>query len=227
MEVTFPGALIWETFAPEFVGQARSVQQSISGASTVVPTFAGHWEAEIGFAVFGERNELAYQAFLAQMEGQIGTTLVPFWTRHRPYDRNGHEVKNLNDGTVGGSLYNGDSGQAFEHFGFASNPVVTMSVGAAAARATDLRVSWNNTTGIRPGQFFSIGAHLYQVQLHWEDDQGHVIRIRPGLRVAVADGATAVLDKPVCRMRLMSEGGGLVHRAERLTRTTLKFVEAW
>ena len=221
MRATFPFHLMSQAFTPRFVGASLEPQRSINGAETVVPTMGGRWEVECSFVIHGEAAQLEWQAFLAQMEGRVGTTLVPIRTRFRPNDRDGHGVPFCQIAGLAGA-------QTWEHFGFANAPVATMTlVDPAPLRATTIRVAAANTTGIRPGQFFSLGERLYRVQHHWQTDDGVTnLMIQPPLRQAF-NNAVLILDRPVCRMRFASETEGQFDQLlDRLPSVTCTFVEA-
>ena len=131
MRVTFPFHLMNQAFTPRFVGASLEPQRSINGAETVVPTMGGRWEVDCNFVIKGEAAQLEWQAFLAQMEGRVGTTLVPIHTRFRPNDRDGHGVPFCKIAGLAGA-------QTWEHFGFANAPVATMTlVDPAPLRATE------------------------------------------------------------------------------------------
>lgn len=221
MRATFPHQLLWQDVTPRFVGASLESQRSISGVETIVPTMSGHWEVDCALAIHDEAGQLAWQAFLAQMEGRIGTTLVPLRTRARPKDRNGR-------GTPVHGIADLAGAQTWEHFAFESAPVATMALAAAAPlRATTIKVAGGNTTGLRPGQFFSLGERLYRVQHHWQDADGTSnLMIQPPLRQALATAAL-VLDRPVCLMRFATEEDGKFdHLQDRMPHVTCRFVEA-
>lgn len=221
MRATFPNFLLRQEVIPRRAGLSREPQQSISGVETVTPTFGGRWEATCSFVIKGEAAQLAWQAFLAQMEGRVGTTLVPIRTRFRPRDRDGHHVYGCGPAGLADA-------QTWEHFGFDSSPVAAMTLAAPAAlRATTIKATLNNTTGLRPGQFFSIGERLYQVQHHWQDTDGTAnLMIWPPLRQAY-NQAVLILDRPVCLMRMVSESEGeFDHLLNRMPTVTVNFTEA-
>lgn len=221
MRATFPFHLLSQTFTPRFVGASLEPQRSISGAETVVPSMGGRWEVDCSFVIRGEAAQLEWQAFLAQMEGRIGTTLVPIRTRFRPKDRDGHAAPSCRTAGLADA-------QTWEHFGFENAPVATMSLAEPAPlRATTIRVTGGNTTGIRPGQYFSLGERLYRVQHHWQTQDGvSNLMIQPPLRQAFSTGAL-ILDRPVCLMRFASEDEGQFDQLlDRMPRVTCRFIEA-
>lgn len=221
MRATFPHQLLRQDVNLRQVGMSLDPQRSINGTETIVPTFGGRWGATCSFVIHGEAAQLAWQAFKVQMEGMNGTTLVPIRTRFRPRDRDGHHVYGCGPADLADA-------QTWEHFGFDSAPVATMTLAAPAAlRDTVIKVTANNTTGLRPGQFFSLGERLYAVQHHWVDSAGVTnLMIWPPLRQSF-NQAALILDRPVCLMRMASETeGDFDMLLDRLPRVTVNFVEA-
>lgn len=220
MRATFPHQLLWQDVTPRFVGASREPQQSISGADTIVPAMGGRWEATCSFVIKGEGAQLAWQAFQAQMEGRIGTTLVPIRTRFRPRDANGRAVTACTVAGLAGA-------QTFEHFGFANAPIIGARLASAAPlRATQIAVELVDSIGIRPGQFFSIGERVNQVQHHWQAGGVHYLTLRSPLRRAAAAGSRMELFAPVCLMRMVSEEEGeFDHLLDRMPRIICRFVE--
>lgn len=222
MQATFPHLALWQDVQFYIAGQSLQPEESVSGDETIVPTMRGKWMASAKFVLRGEAATLQWQAFLAQMQGRIGTTLVPCRSRYRPKDRNGLPLPFCNIGGIPGA-------QTFEHFGFQNtlaNRIVLAS--AATLRATELDLTLNDTTGLRPGQFFSIGERLHRVQHHWRPDGApNRVMIEPPLRAAVAAGTRLEIERPVCKMRMASETEGLFDQAmEIVPSTTVNFMEA-
>lgn len=199
MRALFPHAARLRQSHPRLVGMSLETAQGLSGAETVVPTLRGRWEIDCTFVVRGEAAILGWQAFVAQMEGRVGTTLVPVISQWRPRDRDGHRVPPPRARGFADA-------QIFEHFGFDVDPAVTMEVLAPAAlRATEILVAPQNTSGLRPGQLFTIGERLYRTRYTWETDAGTRVSFQPPLRAAVAMGALVVLDRTQCLMRFRDE----------------------
>lgn len=222
MRATFPFRLLNQDLTPRFVGASLEPQRAISGAETVIPTMSARWEVTASFVIRGEAAQLQWQAFLAQMEGRIGTTMVPIRTRFRPKDRNGKPAPACQTAGLGDA-------QTWEHFGFRNEPIATTTLAVSAPlRATTLKVTGGNTTGLRPGQFFSIGERLYRVQHHWQDADGTSnVMVQPPLRAAAPAGSALILDAPVCPMRMVSEDEGQFDQLlDRMPRVNCTFVEA-
>lgn len=221
MRATFPHTILHRTSEPRFIGASLDPQQSISGAETVIPVPTGRWSVTCSFVIAGEAGHLAWRTFLAQMEGTVGTTLVPIRSRFQTRTRDGRAASSCTVATLAGA-------QTHEHFGFATAPLYAFHVASAPLRAVDLSIAPAATfLPPRPGQFFTIGERLYRVQHHWETDAGHFIRVQPPLREAVPSGTGAVTNAPVCLMRLASvDDGSFEHLLDRLPVVTATFVEA-
>lgn len=222
MQATFPHLALWQTVTPYMVGQSLETTESISGAETIVPTMRGRWMATVSFALKNEASTLQWQAFLAQMQGRIGTTLVPIRSRFRPRDRDGHSTAFCDTGGI-------SAAQTWEHFGFVNTQITRAeTTSAAALRATQINVEYPNSTGLRPGQFFSIGERLHRVQAVWQPTPTTTrIMFEPPLRSAVASGTAVEIERPVCKMRMTSETEGLFdHSLDVFPVVQAQFVEA-
>lgn len=221
MQATFPHLALWQDVTFHLSGQSLDPQESISGADTVVPTLRGKWRATASFVLRGEAATLQWQAFLAQMQGRIGTTLVPARSRYRPKDRDGLPLPFCDTADI-------KDAQTFEHFGFKTTPVTRITLASAAVlRATELSLTLVNSTGLRPGQFFSIGDRLHRVQHHWQTGNGHRVMIEPPLRAAAPAGTALEITRPVCRMRMTTETEGLFDQSlNRMPGVTVNFAEA-
>ena len=226
MQVTFPHLARWQDVQFHMSGQSLEAQQSISGAETIVPVPRGRWKASISMVLRGEAAVLQWQAFLAQMQGRIGTTLVPARSRYRPNDRDGHGVGFCNVADIADA-------QTMDHFGFANPPLDMIRVNQnAALRATEIEVRYPNSTGLRPGHFFSIGERLHQVQAVYklrdtEFGPRYAVHFHPPLRAPVLAGDLVEIARPVCRMRFATEEEGLFDQSlDVLPRVQVNFVEA-
>lgn len=220
MHVTFPHQLIAQGARFALIGQTRIAQESISGASTVIASLAARWSASVTFVIRDEAGHLAFRAFMAGLEGMLGTTDVPAFARYRPLDQNGRAVTRCTVASLA-------EAQTMEHFGFENAEIEGAQLAAdAALRATDLQVTESATTGIRPGHRFSIGDRLHEVQLAWTDGARR-LRVQPPLRAAALSGAQLNLFAPICRMRRADDADpSYDDRMTRQQSITLSFVEA-
>lgn len=222
MQATFPHLALWQAAQFTLIGQSFETQEGISGAETVVPTMRGRWAASVSFALKGEATTLQWQAFLAQMQGRIGTTLVPARSKWRPRDRDNKSLSFCDTGGLQGA-------QLWEHFGFANADIDRITVTASAPlRATEIELTLDDTTGLRPGQFFSIGERLHRVQAHWQPSETrHRIMFEPPLRSEVQAGQRVEIERPVCKMRMTSETEGLFDQSlQSLPIVSVNFAEA-
>lgn len=212
MHVSFPHMLRHRTFKPEPFGRSRDTQQAINEAMTVVPALSGHWRMAASFWITSEATELAWNAFLACMEGRVGTTLFPISPRYPGRDQDGHRASRYGTASLGNDLpYEGAGSQMWDHSGFQAAAVVTAGVVEAAdLRATRIKIENRNTTGLRPGQYFSIGQRLYWAQMVWDDGGVETVQFWPPLRAAVEAGAEVVLDRPHCLMRFATDQEGIL-----------------
>ena len=208
MQATFPHLCYQQDARFWPVGMSIDPQQGINGTPTIVPTMRARWMAQVGFALKGEAAALQWRAFLLQMHGMVGTTLVPVYSRYGVKDRDGHGLPFCDTAQLADA-------QTWEGFGFENTTVTRVVVAAAAPlRATQLDLTLYNTTGLRPGQYFSIGDRLHAVRSHWQPDGStHRVAIVPPLRSAVPAGARVEIEKPVCRMRMVTETEGLFDQA--------------
>lgn len=222
IHATFPhlAGLRSARFWPE--GMALPPEQGITGADTIIPTMRGRWMAQCVFIMHSEAQVLQWQAFLAQMQGFLGTTEVPCFSWFRPRDSRGRMPPFSRSGGIAGA-------QTFEHFGLdAAPPVRIVAAEATPLRASRMQLRLRDTTGIRPGQYFSVGDRLHQVRTHsGAGDDLRTITFHPPLREAVAAGAAVEVDRPVCRMRFVTETEGLFdqHYANIAPEVTVSFVE--
>lgn len=222
MQVTFPHLFLRQAMQFWIVGQSLDPQTSISGADTIIPTMRGRWMASASFALKNEGAVLQWQAFLAQMEGMVGTTLVPACSRFRARDRDGHGLSQCDVGNIAGA-------QTWTHFGFENTDITRAAVASAAPlRATQIDLKYYDTTGLRPGQYFSIGDRLHRVQAAWKPDSStNRVMFQPPLRRAVGTNAIVEIEKPVCRMRFTTETEGVFDQSlDVLPVVTVAFQEA-
>ena len=208
MQATFPHLALFQEVRFHLAGQSLEPEESVNGTETIVPTMRGRWIGVADFAMKGEAATLQWQAFLAQMQGRIGTTLVPCRSRYRPKDRKGLDLPFVKTGGFAGA-------QTFGHFGVENTQVDRIVLASAALlRATELDLTLNDTTGLRPGQFFSIGERLHRVQLHWRPNGAtHRVMIEPPLRAAAPAGARLEIERPVCLMRMRAEDDGVIDQS--------------
>lgn len=229
MFVTFPFNLRFQTSGFHVVGASSEPQQSIGGAYSVQPRLGAHWVGSVTFLTTNEETRLALQAFVAGMEGMLGTTSVPVFQRHAPRDGQGRAAPRCAVAPLGNSaMFEGGGSQSAEFWGFENLPAVYGNLAAGAAlRAVEIAVTPTNYTGLRPGHDLTIGDRLHRVVQLRREGEADVLRITPPLRAAAAAGETVVLDAPHCLMRFASEAEGQqVYSPSPVSGITMNFVEA-
>ena len=221
MQATFPHLALWQDVTFHLSGQSLEPVESISGAQTVSPTLRGKWMAQASFVLRGEAATLQWQAFLAQMQGRIGTALVPARSRYRAKDRNGKPLPFCDVATIADS-------QTWEHWGLEGSDIPRVVLASRALlRATEIDIAMLDSTGLRPGQFFSIGDRLHRVQHHWQPSDSTRLMIEPPLRAPAEAGTVLEVARPVCRMRMTTETEGLFDQSlNRMPSVTVNFMEA-
>lgn len=188
MQADFPDLAEVLDASVYMTGQTLDPQEGINGDSIPVPTMRGRWLAKVTLFIRGEDADLQYQAFLAQMDGRIGTTLVPAAGYRRPRDRHGRLLP----------------------FAAAPQSLPRVIVAEAAPlRATSLVMDVRDSTGLRPGHFFSLGPRLHRVRTSVAAGDGEtLITFTPPLREAAAVGDRVEIDRPVCLMRFVTDSEG-------------------
>jgi len=199
VDIPFPRRVRWTSIGPPVLeGQSLQIERSINGTETIIPTLTGHWRIDVSCVMVGEDAELEWEGFLAQMQGRIGTTLVPILARYRVPLASGVPMP----------LPEVEYFESAEHWVFASEERAGASLAAdAAVRATDLSLTLTDSERPRPGHRISIAGNLHRVALAW-DDSGPKIRVQPPVRQAFSTGQRIETDRPVCRMRMASETSG-------------------
>ena len=221
MQVNWPFRLQQNLPSFKLVGQSLTPMRGLSGVSTIVPSMNAHWEAKMDVQVRGKEAQLQFEAFIACMEGYIGTTLVPVKHFHGPLDSDGLPLSQPRVGRIS------DSG-TMEHWGLEAGSVNMAQLrSSVVARATIVEVDYINTAGIRPGHFFQIGKSLCKAQNVWEEADGVRVQFQPPLREAAAAGAKLTLDSPVLNMRLSNPDSIDINGMSRTTQYySLAFEEA-
>jgi hypothetical protein len=228
---TFPFGLRVQASVFQVVGASSVPNQSVGGAFSVQPRLGAHWVSSVTVKVTNEENTLALQAFVAGMEGMLGTTLVPVHYAYGPRDL----VSRLADPRMSALGDNepreGMGSESAEFWGFDGESAISGELAEAAAlRAAEITVARTNYSEFRPGHDFSIGGRLYRAVNIWPDGINDRVRITPPLRSAAGAGELVVFDTPKCLMRFASENEGqqvYTAAAMRSVRSiTMNFVEA-
>jgi len=203
---------------------SRSGGLSITGYEQVTVSNAGRWRATITIPLRREPMVLAYRAMISQLQGRVGTILVPYFQAYRPSNINGRKLSTCPAASYDKDLYNWDlSGWGQDDFTFAT------LASAASAGATQISLNLVDGRGPRPGHYFGIGERLYLANAVWQETPTSPTQVRfwPRLRAASTAGTRVILDRPVCRMRLADDASGeATFDLARFADVTLSFVEA-
>lgn len=207
-----------------FVSREQGIERStlrggtaISGAEDIVSTDGGgRVYAEFAGGQLVDRAQvLAWRSMQAILDEGVSPIIVPFGDkRHTPY---GGEVEvPHSDGTPfsDGGLY------------FSGGPSA-VTVGAAALRATSIRLTVTALQPLIGGEWFSIehplkGWRAYRIATIAPDG---TTTFRPPLREAVGDGVAVELSNPRCLMVQDAKAGSKLDFG-RYTEAGVRFVEA-
>lgn len=209
MHATFPSLARWRSIRFWTVGNALSPQQGLTGAETIVPVPRARWMATGEAVIRGEDGFQQWQGFLAQMEGVVGTTLVPCQSMFRPRDRLARALPLLP--------------------GVADAIPRVVTVAAAPLRSREIDVEFVDTIGLLRGHHFSIGPRLHHVQdVELLSDRRATVRFIPPLRAPVEAGVALEVANPVCKMRFVAETEGVLPQSYGApnARVTVNFQEA-
>lgn len=210
---------------------SRGGGASLSGIEQVVASNAGVWAADLAFSLAGpraierEQTALALRGFLAGAQGRAGEILVPVFDAYKPRDAHARRLNGV------AAVSFSDRTRLFEGGGFAQLDATHATLALAAVAGTiDLTIAITDGWGLRPGHFLGLADRLYIVRAAWRDTANgpQKVRVAPRLRAAAVLGTPVLLDRPVCRMRLLDDGQGkdLAFDLLRFGSTTLSFVEA-
>lgn len=210
-------------------GQSSGAGFGLSGAENIAASNSAHWRAAVTFQIpHREDAHLAWEGFLAQMMGTIGTVDVPAQLKWRPRDARGRKISALPSVLTGINADLDNLGLS-DHGQFAAPEAVHVRLHAAATlRDGIIWVEYPDAIGLRAGQFFSLGGNLHQVRHAYADGDGvEAIHIRPLLRQDWDAGEPLEIARPVCRMRLADDAQGVADlHFERMQRIEVNFIEA-
>lgn len=198
LTVTFPTRFRQSRFRVYQDNQVRNVRNSISGAESVVPTFAAKWRMSGRIMVRDEDERLEWAAFVADMQGGLGVCDVPIYAEYRPKDARGRELP----------CYNTDDFDAFEHWTFYTDTSEFVELDSdVTAGQSDISLNLIDCQGLRAGHYFSIGSRLHIVTKSWAE--GSEVRCSPPLREAHVAGTAVEVANPLCRSRMIGDGNGV------------------
>ncbi|PZO78431.1 MAG: hypothetical protein DI629_12070 [Mesorhizobium amorphae] len=178
---------------PEFRNTRGSAAIS-GGARQIAASDAGRWKATLGnIRVKGSAARQAWRSLQVELEGGMGSVLIPLGGADQPFAAGGYGFLN--------PMPKDDEPFFAEDTGIAATVATP-----APRRATQLVLSVSFAGTIRHGQHFSIGERLYRIKGHPAVNGSQVtVNIWPPLREAVGATNGVVFGSPICRMRLASD----------------------
>lgn len=227
MAVSWPASLNPTDVMWQLESTSRSGGASLTGSEQIVASDAGRWKASVALNLrgkFREEKVLAFRALMSQLSGRAGLVEMPVFDGYRPYTSAGRMMND--DASVGAT-------DAFleDHAGFGQDSTVYATLAASAALgATQTSFTLAGAAPPRPGNYFTISSSLYLISQAWRDTSAGAtfVTFSPRLRAAASSGATVILDKPRCTMRLAADNTGeLMLTARRYGQVTVDLVEAF
>lgn len=195
--------------APRFDPAYRNVSGAAAryGLDQVVASDAGVWKATFSEIIVhqqsGKQRIELWDAIAGLVEGRANALLMPVDVSGR---------RPLPDGVADDDIdYEAgiphDDDSFFDDDTGYLNGWIEVTAAAALRRATTLVLTKTVCGTIRPGMRFSIEERLYQVKtVVSQTDSAATITINFPLRDAVAAGSRCEFARPVCRMRLITDG---------------------
>jgi len=173
-----------------------------SGAADVISGDAGFWRASYGSVVVTTRDRvLTWRAISAKLRGRLYPILVPFCGMYQPYplDALGKPIFTSTVPHSDGSYFSDGSG-------YLSGMIRATLDTALPVHAISGNVTVDVAGTIQPGHVFSFGERMYEILDAEYLDETHItLTWQPPLREAVAAASELNFDRPVCRMRLVSD----------------------
>lgn len=202
---TFPHQNCFQSVRFELVGRGASGGVGLSGATTRVASNSAHWKAEATFLIRGEEGYLAWQGFVSQMQGVLGETLVPAWSRYLPRDGKGRALSRKDAVSLPELGF-------IDNSGFSQTDLTHATLETSGSlRDGILLIRTDDAIGIRPGHRIGIGERAHDVLSISDNSDGTAtVRVQPLLRADYPAGERVILDRPVCRMRFETEGEGIL-----------------
>lgn len=165
--------------------------------SDIISGDAGFWRASYGsIVVTTDQRVKVWNAIRALLKGRLNPILVPYCRRYQPIIKG-----------VGGDPVPYSDGAFFsDGSGFVSAATQVVLTADLAKRAVSATVNVILAETIEPGQVFSLGERLYEID-GVTDVSGttKTITFFPPARELVVAGTELNFTNPVCRMRLATD----------------------
>jgi hypothetical protein len=177
---------------------------SLTGRTQVASIDTGYWVASLPLALLEAGGDVrAFRRLAAEMAGGAFPVLVPaFDEGQAPWPDPGGWENNVNPPQEWSDETQWSDGTGWY------DPVIRVYLAeAAAARATSILLDVDNAGTIEGGELFSLaGGELHVIRRVLSSDESGVrVAIAPGIRAAQPAGRRCEFERPVCRMRLVSE----------------------
>lgn len=207
------------SMVPNFRNSSGST--SLSGASQIVGSASGLWEAKLVEVALRRASDVVlWEEIEIKLEGRLNPILIPIMEgKRQPFP----------DGYTG--PYEGipfDDNAFFDDDTGFYEAVIKATLAAPLARnATAASIAISTGRPLRPRDYFSIGDRLYRIKTIESVAGGvHTVKFWPRAREAAASGTTVEFDRPVCKMRLKTDTEMAVDKdLSKFAAPTIEFVE--
>lgn len=200
----WPRALAPRTVAFNPRGMTISGPIALNGQSQVVAGDAGYWVATLGLLSIATPGAIKkFRALRAQLDGGASHILVPaFDKKSAPWPYAGGPPENENQ------PQQWSDGAGFSDGSAWYNPAILIYLAEAAElRAGRIVIDIANAGAVEGGEYFSLvggGMHVVKRVVSASGTE-RTIDIWPPLRGAVPAGRRCEFERPVCKMRLLSD----------------------
>ncbi|WP_024900317.1 hypothetical protein [Brucella rhizosphaerae] len=174
---------------------------SVSGVSQVSASDAGIWKATFADIIIkrGTASILAFRAISTMLEGRLHPILVPRCCAYQPFDPDWKDLLNR--------VPHSDTSPFSDGGLYRSRAIDIRLTSNIPLRGTTVNIAIVAAGQLQPGQDFSVGERMYRIRtVQMTGENTATITFRPPAREAVAAGTDMEFDRPVCRMRLATDG---------------------
>lgn len=174
---------------------------SVSGVTQVTASDAGIWVATFADIIIrrGSPSVLLFRAIANLLEGRLHPILVPRCCAYQPFDPDWKDLLH--------KVPHSDTSPFSDGGLYRSRAIDIRLTSNIPLRGTTANIAIITAGQLQPGQDFSIGERMYRIRtVQMTGANTATITFRPPAREAVAAGTEMEFDRPVCRMRLASDG---------------------
>jgi hypothetical protein len=220
-DVQWPPCLTYSDVAFDLAGLTASGGQALDGSELIVGSPSQRWMARLTLPIhdIGDRV-LAFRSLRNNLRGRLNATRVPAGDGRGPAERAGLRLPiPFSDGAL-----------LSDRSGF-FNPLTKAALLVdGGMNAIELRATLAPGLSFLAGQRFSFpDGRMHEIGqiLEWDGGASWRFSVAPWLQADYPAGTALEFDRPVCRMRLASDGsGGLSLRLNRFGTASLDFVGA-